>query len=219
MRLYSATSQKTFIFILAALRTWNFTKDVYQTYFFSGNVNTDRKQVIFQVLTMTRMKMNCLLGCCNVQSGRNRPTFLEWLLPPSSGRWVIATCFKVQQFCILPTMYYGFRMILNINSDYFPKPTDLYNGDVLCFLWGTDWILKYYFKKLPLPEGRALCLGTFIAEKYSPFPPLNVMSLTALSQLSLLSVFVPRRVKYYLSNVCKLWNLHVQTRLYSKSML
>jgi hypothetical protein len=36
---------------------------------------------------------------------------------------------------------YFFRMILRLNSDYFPKqhqPVDLCNGEVLCFLCGTD---------------------------------------------------------------------------------
>jgi hypothetical protein len=39
-----------------------------------------------------------------------------------------------------------FRMILTINSDYFPKqhyPVGLCSGDVMCFLWGTNWIYIY----------------------------------------------------------------------------
>jgi hypothetical protein len=38
-------------------------------------------------------------------------------------------------------------MILSVNSYYFRKqrkPVDLCNGEVWCFLCGTDWILKYY---------------------------------------------------------------------------
>jgi hypothetical protein len=44
-------------------------------------------------------------------------------------------------------------MILTVNSDYFlkqQKPVDLCNGEELCFLCGTDWILKYYSNKLRL---------------------------------------------------------------------
>jgi NADH:ubiquinone oxidoreductase subunit E len=44
-------------------------------------------------------------------------------------------------------------MILRINSDYLPKqrqPVDLCNGEVLCFLCGTDCILKYYSDELRL---------------------------------------------------------------------
>jgi hypothetical protein len=41
-------------------------------------------------------------------------------------------------------------MILTVNSDYFLtqcQPVDLYNGEELCFLCGTDWIPKYYLHK------------------------------------------------------------------------
>jgi hypothetical protein len=44
-------------------------------------------------------------------------------------------------------------MILTVNSDYFFKqhqPVDLNNGEVLCFLCGTDCILKYYLDKIRL---------------------------------------------------------------------
>jgi hypothetical protein len=43
------------------------------------------------------------------------------------------------------------RMILGVNIDYSPKqhlPIDVYNGTMWCFLWDTDWILKYYFYDL-----------------------------------------------------------------------
>jgi len=48
-------------------------------------------------------------------------------------------------FCVC-----GFRMVFRINSDYFFKqhwPAEFCNADVLCFLCGTDWILKYYSQK------------------------------------------------------------------------
>jgi hypothetical protein len=44
-------------------------------------------------------------------------------------------------------------MILTVNSDYFLKqrqPVDLCNGEVLCFLCGTDRILIYYLDELRL---------------------------------------------------------------------
>jgi hypothetical protein len=50
---------------------------------------------------------------------------------------------------------YEFRMILTVNSDYFLKqrwPVDLCNGEELCFLCGTDWILKYYLDELRLQK-------------------------------------------------------------------
>jgi hypothetical protein len=42
-------------------------------------------------------------------------------------------------------------MILTFNSGYFLeefKEIDVCNGDALCFLWGTDQILKYYLDNL-----------------------------------------------------------------------
>jgi hypothetical protein len=44
-----------------------------------------------------------------------------------------------------------FRIILGVNSDYFLKhrqPADLCNGEELCFLCGTDWIIKCYLDEL-----------------------------------------------------------------------
>jgi hypothetical protein len=36
--------------------------------------------------------------------------------------YVCTTCYNIQKLCILPTQcIYVFRMILTINSDYFPK--------------------------------------------------------------------------------------------------
>jgi hypothetical protein len=43
-----------------------------------------------------------------------------------------------------------FRKILTVNSDYFLKQVDICNGDALCFLCGTDWIIKYYLGELQL---------------------------------------------------------------------
>jgi D-alanyl-lipoteichoic acid acyltransferase DltB (MBOAT superfamily) len=47
----------------------------------------------------------------------------------------------VQQSTTLHFVFMGFRMILNANRDYFFKqhqPVDLCNGEVWCFLCGTD---------------------------------------------------------------------------------
>jgi hypothetical protein len=44
-------------------------------------------------------------------------------------------------------------MIFSVNRDYFLKqhqPADLFKGEVLCFLRGTDWILKYNLVELRL---------------------------------------------------------------------
>jgi hypothetical protein len=46
-------------------------------------------------------------------------------------------------------------MILTVNSYYFLKqlqPIDLCNGEVLCFVCGTDWIIKYYLDELRLQK-------------------------------------------------------------------
>jgi hypothetical protein len=69
-----------------------------------------------------------------------------------SGKYIYvppALTINNSAFCI-----YAFRTILNVNSsDYFLKQSqsvDLRNGEVLCFLCGTDWILKYYLDELRL---------------------------------------------------------------------
>jgi hypothetical protein len=55
----------------------------------------------------------------------------------------------IQQLINFLICFYVFRVILSVNSDYFLKqrqPVDLCNGEVLCFLCGTDWILKCYLE-------------------------------------------------------------------------
>jgi hypothetical protein len=61
IRLHDATTQKTVIFVLAAVKTWSLTYRYYND--------------------------GCLLGCSPVYSGRSLPTFQRTLLPPSSGRY------------------------------------------------------------------------------------------------------------------------------------
>jgi hypothetical protein len=56
---------------------------------------------------------------------------------------------------VLFQVLYSFSVwwVLIVNSDCFPKqhqPIDRCHGDVLCFLCGTDWILKYYLDELRL---------------------------------------------------------------------
>jgi hypothetical protein len=54
--------------------------------------------------------------------------------------------------CNFTFYVYGFRMILAIDIDYCPEhSTNLFRyGEMLYFLCGTDWILKYYLDKLRL---------------------------------------------------------------------
>jgi hypothetical protein len=54
-------------------------------------------------------------------------------------------------------------MILRVNSDYFINqryPVDLCNGEELCFLCGTDLILKYYLDELRLQRVNSTCSRT-----------------------------------------------------------
>jgi hypothetical protein len=62
-----------------------------------------------------------------------------------------------------------FCTILTINIDYFLKqrqPVDLCNGEVLCFLCGTDWIIKYYVVLLRLQRVKRHC-NTFMTINYA----------------------------------------------------
>jgi hypothetical protein len=55
---------------------------------------------------------------------------------------ICPTCLTINKSAFL----FMFRMILSVNSDYFLNQrwqTDLRNGEVLCFLCGTDRIIKY----------------------------------------------------------------------------
>jgi hypothetical protein len=73
------------------------------------------------------------------------------------------TCFNTLNLCILPTeCIYVFRMVLTIDSDCFPKqhyPVGLCSGDVMCFLWGTNWILIYYLEEIQSLKRWAILLG------------------------------------------------------------
>lgn len=59
-------------------------------------------------------------------------------------------CFNIQKLCILRTHCIDvFRMALTANSDYFAKEhTQLggCHGDVMCFLWGRNWILRMLYR-------------------------------------------------------------------------
>jgi hypothetical protein len=68
---------------------------------------------------------------------------------------------------------YVFRMILSVISDYFLKqrqPVDLCNGEVFCFPWGTDLIIKFYLDALSL---KVVPIAT------PPPPPLSILSLSS----------------------------------------
>jgi hypothetical protein len=60
--------------------------------------------------------------------------------------------FNILKFCILPTEYITvFRIVLTVNNDCFPKqhqPADLCCGDVMCFLWGKNWIFIHYLEQI-----------------------------------------------------------------------
>jgi hypothetical protein len=71
-------------------------------------------------------------------------------LKPSGNYAPPALRISNSAFCICV-----FRMILSVNRDYFlqqRKPVDIRNGEVWCFLSGTDWILKYYLGELRLQK-------------------------------------------------------------------
>jgi hypothetical protein len=57
-------------------------------------------------------------------------------------------------------------MIFGVNSDYFLKQrwtvVDISNGEVLCFLWGKDWILKYYLDELRLQSVILDCTSSHV---------------------------------------------------------
>jgi hypothetical protein len=79
---------------------------------------------------------------------------------------VVAICttrFNTPKLCILPTQCTCvFRMVLTIKSDCFPKrhwPARLCSGDVICFLWGTNWIFICYLEKESVFKG----LTTYVA--------------------------------------------------------
>jgi hypothetical protein len=56
---------------------------------------------------------------------------------------ICTTRFNILKLCFLPTEYICvFYMVLKINSDYFSK--QICCGDVMCFLWGTNWINIIY---------------------------------------------------------------------------
>jgi hypothetical protein len=79
-------------------------------------------------------------------------------------------CFNNQQFPVLPAKcIYRFHTILTVNCDNFLKqhePVDLCNGEVLCFLCGTDRIIKYYSDELQLQtvKGKLLRQTENVAE-------------------------------------------------------
>jgi hypothetical protein len=58
------------------------------------------------------------------------------------------TCFNMPKLCILATGYICvFHMFLTINSDFFLKQHKVVgrcSGDVMIFLWSTNWIIYIY---------------------------------------------------------------------------
>jgi hypothetical protein len=63
--------------------------------------------------------------------------------------WLVNSllCPTFSLICNVAVCICGFCMVATLNSHYLLKhhqPADLCNGEVWCFLWGTDWILKCY---------------------------------------------------------------------------
>jgi hypothetical protein len=65
---------------------------------------------------------------------------------------ICTTCFNMLKLYIPPTQCICvFHMVLTINSDCFPKHHELvgiWNGDVTCFLCGTNCSFIYYLEKI-----------------------------------------------------------------------
>jgi hypothetical protein len=65
--------------------------------------------------------------------------------------------FSILKCCILLTeSVCVFRRFLTINSESFPKqhlPVGLCGGDVMCFLWGTNWTCTYYLEEIQCLKG------------------------------------------------------------------
>jgi hypothetical protein len=73
---------------------------------------------------------------------------------------ICTTRFNTLKLCILPTQCICvFRMVLTINSHSFRKQHEqvaLCSGDVVCFLWGTNWICIYYLDAF-CPHSASVC--------------------------------------------------------------
>jgi hypothetical protein len=94
-------------------------------------------------------------------------------------------------------------MILRINSDYFFKqrqPVDLCNGEVLCFLCGTDWILKYYLDELRLQKVNFKSVDMYLTNA-ELFQAHNISFWFSFTESFILidSIHIPRpiRFRYY----------------------
>jgi hypothetical protein len=71
------------------------------------------------------------------------------LNPLKPSGCVCTICYNAQKLCILPTeCIYVFHIVLSIISDYFPKrhySLCLCSRDIMCFLWGMNWIFISYW--------------------------------------------------------------------------
>jgi hypothetical protein len=100
--------------------------------------------LFYNLLVLVRNAVTWHIAACSYRVDKPFKAQWELYVPPAL---TISNC----AFCI-----YGSCMIFNVNSDYFleqHKPADLCNGEELCFLCGTDWILKYYLDELWLQRG------------------------------------------------------------------
>jgi hypothetical protein len=81
----------------------------------------------------------------HTQFKRNNPC---WKFYGKSVVTICTTCFYILKLCIPPTeCICMLRMVLTINCNCFTKQNslvDLCSGDVICFLWGTDFIFMSF---------------------------------------------------------------------------
>jgi hypothetical protein len=89
--------------------------------------------ILFEFQKIRRFTLQYNLNFWHIE----QPFKVQWPL------YVCTTCFNTLKLCILPTQCICvFRMVVTINSDFYPKqhqPVGLCSGDVMCFLWGTNW--------------------------------------------------------------------------------
>jgi hypothetical protein len=74
---------------------------------------------------------------------------LHWsdIDPLNLGGSECTICFNILKLCILPTeCICVFRVVLTINSDFCDR-------EVMCFLWGTNWIYIQYLQEIRLLKG------------------------------------------------------------------
>jgi hypothetical protein len=126
-------------------------------FLFTCSMNASRVLVVLIVLALLTLIATIAI-CCYHFENSTRPT-IAIVFCPLLTLWSRSVYKKYLTIQFLPQRKHNtsplqrFSMILRVNSDYFlnqRQPADLCNGEALCFLCGTDWILKYYLDELRL---------------------------------------------------------------------